>query len=125
MENPSTTITTTTGEDYQTRMNDATEQLESFVTQIKDVSQTFLNELDVYIEDAKTVKAAFVGVQQNAHAEAHRLEEVAPDVEGVTERFIQQYTADMILSSTHSGDGGGLDSLEALLGQQQRQGSSV
>ena len=70
-------------------------QLEAILTDLKRTTSRLLEEIGTYMEAADSVSADYIRCQESQRKEAQRLEEVSPDVEGATNRFLEQQLAMM------------------------------
>lgn len=65
-------------------------QLEDILNGIRDTTKRLLTETDMYLTATARVQAEYTACQDSQRAEARRLDEVQPDVEGATLTFLQE-----------------------------------
>lgn len=84
-------------------------QLEGILNGIRDTTKRLLTETDLYLTATARVQAKYTTCQDSQRAEARRLDEVQPDVEGATLTFLQeaqdQITSEMMASLGASNQG--------------------
>lgn len=64
--------------------------LEKTLGDIKEATKKMLNEIDIYMKVTQEVELDYIRCQKSQRNEARRLQEVEPDVAGVTSRFYHQ-----------------------------------
>jgi hypothetical protein len=72
--------------------NTATE-LEAILNDVKVTTKRLLEEITNYTDVFESVLSDYERVQASQRKEAQRLDEVSPDVEGATNRFLEQHLA--------------------------------
>jgi hypothetical protein len=92
-------------------------QLEGILNDVKGTTKSLLNEIQTYMKTSDSVSADYIRCQESQRKEAQRLAEVSPDVEGATNRFVEQQLA---LVGGHmmaaGGSTGGVDLVSMLSG---------
>lgn len=98
----------------QAVMNNTATELEAILNDVKTTTKRLLEEITTYTQVFESVSADYMRCQSSQRKEAQRLEEVSPDVEGATNRFLEQQLAMVGGSVAAQGGAGGID-LAAML----------